>query len=132
MTDTVSYKCNSRLIDSEHASIRKQTDLGVTQSHRLLGCVSVNTRPHQLHWDDRQMETSISCKKCSQVAGHMLSLCVAVHLIFDVISLSCPFFILTCNTHEYYLIPRVYSTVNFSNSEVVVHACGKFYATCNC
>ena len=28
-----------------------------------------NTRPHQLHWGDREMGTAISCTECSQVAG---------------------------------------------------------------
>ena len=33
------------------------------------GCISVNTRPHQLRWGDREMGTAISCTECSQVAG---------------------------------------------------------------
>ena len=33
------------------------------------GCTSVNTRPHQLCWGDREMGTAISCTECSQVAG---------------------------------------------------------------
>ena len=33
------------------------------------GRISANTRPHQLRWGDREMETAISCTKCSQVAG---------------------------------------------------------------
>ena len=34
------------------------------------GRVSANTRPHQLHWGDREMGTAIvSCVECSQVAG---------------------------------------------------------------
>ena len=33
------------------------------------GCVSANTRPHQLHWGDWEMGTAISCTECSQVAG---------------------------------------------------------------
>ena len=33
------------------------------------GRVSANTRPHQLHWGDREMGTAISCTECSQVAG---------------------------------------------------------------
>jgi len=33
------------------------------------GRVSANTRPHQLHWGDREMVTARSCIKCSQVAG---------------------------------------------------------------
>ena len=28
--------------------------------------VSPNTRPHQLHWSDREMGTAISCTECSQ------------------------------------------------------------------
>ena len=32
-------------------------------------CISANTRPHQPHWGDREMETAISCTECSQVAG---------------------------------------------------------------
>ena len=40
------------------------------QSHPLAGCVSANTRLHQLHWGDREMGTAIiSCVECSQVAG---------------------------------------------------------------
>ena len=30
------------------------------------GRVSANTRPHQLHWGDREMGTAISCTECSQ------------------------------------------------------------------
>ena len=33
------------------------------------GCISANTRPHQLRWGDREMGTAISCTECSQVAG---------------------------------------------------------------
>ena len=33
------------------------------------GRVSANTRPHQLHWGDREMGTATSCIVCSQVAG---------------------------------------------------------------
>ena len=33
------------------------------------GRISANTRPHQLCWGDREMETATSCTKCSQVAG---------------------------------------------------------------
>ena len=33
------------------------------------GCVSTNTRPHQLHCGDQEMGTAISCMKCSQVVG---------------------------------------------------------------
>ena len=33
------------------------------------GCVSANTRPHQLCWGDGEMGTAISCTECSQVAG---------------------------------------------------------------
>ena len=33
------------------------------------GRVSANTRPHQLHWGDREMGTAISCTECSQMAG---------------------------------------------------------------
>ena len=33
------------------------------------GCVSANTKPHQLRWGDWEMGTAISCIECSQVAG---------------------------------------------------------------
>ena len=33
------------------------------------GYISVNTRPHQLHWGDQEMGTAISCIECSQIAG---------------------------------------------------------------
>ena len=36
------------------------------------GHVSANTRPHQLHWGDREMGTAISCIECSQVADLIL------------------------------------------------------------
>ena len=52
------------------------------------GHISANTRPHQLCWGDREMGTTISCIKCSQVAGFIntvdgniwkiASICVAV------------------------------------------------------
>ena len=41
-------------------------------SHKVthcVGCVSANTRPHQLHWGDQEMGTAFSRKKCSQMAG---------------------------------------------------------------
>ena len=45
------------------------------------GRVSANTRPHQLHWGDREMGTTISCTKCSQVAyvhANVLTMCAAI------------------------------------------------------
>ena len=38
------------------------------------GCVSANTRPHQLCWGDQEVGTAISCTKCSQsLAGKSVS-----------------------------------------------------------
>ena len=33
------------------------------------GCVSPNTRPHQLRWGDREMGTAILCIECIHMAG---------------------------------------------------------------
>ena len=34
---------------------------------KVTGHIFANTRPHQLHWGDREMGTAISCTQCSQV-----------------------------------------------------------------
>ena len=39
------------------------------------GCISANTRPHQLHWGDRKMVTGISCTEYSEVAGLIQKVC---------------------------------------------------------
>ena len=36
---------------------------------KVTHCISANTRPHLLHWGDREMGTANSCTECSQVAG---------------------------------------------------------------
>ena len=44
----------------------KNAGLDVTHCARY---ILANNRPYQLCWGDWKMETAISCRKCSQVAG---------------------------------------------------------------
>ena len=52
-----------------HISLKTDRPRCYAKSPTVLGHVLVNTRPHQLCWGDRKMGTTISCTKCSQVAG---------------------------------------------------------------
>ena len=55
---------------TNHISLKTQAWMLCKVTH-CAGRVSANTRPHQLHWGDREMGTAIiSCVECSQVAGN--------------------------------------------------------------
>ena len=50
-----------------HISLKKKKML--CKVTHCAGRILANTRPHQLCWGDREMAITISCTKCSQVAG---------------------------------------------------------------
>ena len=62
-----------RLAASVHEQSMNHISLKKKMLYKVTHCAcSANTRPHQLHWGDREMGTAISCTKYSQLADLIL------------------------------------------------------------
>ena len=91
------------------------------------GCVSANTRPHQLRWGDREMGTAISCIKYSQVTGFIQKVGRSSYAHHPRANLLCQVYAAK-NVQTWYIsLPKVLLRVYFRNWISTAVASGQYH-----
>ena len=107
----------------DHISLKKNRPR--SKVIHCAGCISANTRPHQLCWGDREMVTTISCIKCSQMAG----LIRKVNRSSSEACTICHRASIACLHDTHVNMHAQYTNMRLHVQHAIMHACAKFMRT---